>query len=145
VRFPPVTSHRYRLLVRQALFDATATPSPTREQIVLAFNDLCDRLIAVLEPLFGGPAVEALFARAGQLAAREFPAISTALAKGEARCRVDALNDSSPSEAADMLAALLAHKIELLITFVGEDLVMPLIRRAWPAVAARNVTNNEAS
>lgn len=133
-----------RTLVRTALFDA-AGPNPGHAQIVLAFNSLCDRLGAVLEPLFGARAIDALFLRARHLAAREFPRLSGVLAKNERRCRVDALDGSAVADAelADLLTAVLAYKIELLITFVGEDLVMPLVRRAWPA-AVRATSTTES-
>jgi hypothetical protein len=139
-----VSVHPHRPLVRTALLDATGTQAPSRAQVVVAFNSLCDRLGAVLEPLFGRRAVDALFTRARHLASQDFPPLASALGPHEHRCRLDAFDErgASAADAAEMLAALLAYKIELLTTLVGEDLVMPLIRRAWPA-AARNVTNDE--
>jgi hypothetical protein len=34
------------------------------------------------------------------------------------------------------LAAVLAHNIGLLVAFVGEDLVLPLVQQAWGVVEA---------
>ncbi|HUQ89105.1 MAG TPA: hypothetical protein VM096_16220 [Vicinamibacterales bacterium] len=136
-----LTSHRHREFVRHSIVASTGSSNPTRAQIVSSFNNLCDQLGSVLEPLFGRHAIDALFTRARHLASRDYPHLSTAVARNESRCGTDALDAVSASEAGDMLAALLAYKIDLLSTFVGEDLVMPLIGRAWAAPAARTATN----
>jgi hypothetical protein len=45
-------------------------------------------------------------------------------------------SDNSRSTQEEGLAAVLAHKIGLLNTFVGEDLVLPLVQQAWGVIEA---------
>jgi hypothetical protein len=98
-----------------------------------AFDDLCVRLHERLQPVFGSVAVDALFGRAVHLAADEFPWLREAGL--EARpCQTDGiekLEHLDPGTIEEGLATVLAHDIDLLIGFVGEDLVLPLVQQAW--------------
>jgi hypothetical protein len=57
----------------------------------------------------------------------------------------DAYLEGSAGEASDALVALFAHVIELLTTFIGDDLTGNLIRQRWPhaPIAARGVRLEE--
>jgi hypothetical protein len=124
-----------RRFVRYALVATTGVTAPDLPQLAAAFDVLCDRLRARLHPMFGTAAIAALFARAHRMATSEFPWLSGVLPKDGERCALDGLEALSgrlePNTMADGLAAALAHDIGLLSTFIGDDLVMPLVQEAW--------------
>jgi hypothetical protein len=128
-------SPKLRQFVRHALVAATGVTTPNLAQLASAFDLLCDRLRTRLHPMFGTTAVSALFARAHRRATSEFPWVADILPEGGERCSLDGLEvigpHLEPDTMADGLAALLAHDIGLLSTFIGDDLVMPLVQEAW--------------
>jgi hypothetical protein len=129
-----LTSPQLRSLVRRALLEQTGTASSDRPRLASAFNTLCEHLRQRLQALFGRTAVDALFARAVHVAASEFPWLKDVIGKHGDGCSADAI---ATMQGVDMehveegLAAVLAHNIELLNTFVGDDLVRPLVHQAW--------------
>ena len=98
------------------------------------------RLRARLASLIGQTGYTALLARAVHLAQAEAPALERvsvdALATGAegglhgVREFARGVGDAGAAEAG--LSAILAHVIGLLVTFIGEDLALRLIREAWP-------------
>ena len=121
-----------RRFVRRALVDAMGASERSRPQLTAAFETLCARLRGRLQPVFGSVAVDALFKRAVHVAAAEFPWLREAGA--ERPCPTDlvaALAHVDINIIEEGLATVLAHDLELLITFVGEDLVLPLVQQAW--------------
>jgi hypothetical protein len=147
-----LSSPKLRRFVRHALVAATGVASPNRTQLASAFNALCSQLRTRLRPLFGAPATSALFARALHLATAEFPWLAEAVPDGGEQCALEALDGASvtraPHSIEEGLAAVLAHDIGLLATFIGEDFVMPLVQEAWgatvlPEGAARNEGDHE--
>jgi hypothetical protein len=98
------------------------------------------RLRERLASLIGQTGYTTLVARAVRLAQAEVPALERvsvdALATGAegalhgVREFARASGDTGAAEAG--LSAILAHVIGLLITFIGEDLALRLIRDAWP-------------
>ena len=98
------------------------------------------RLRGRLASLIGQTGYTTLVARAVRLAQAEVPALECvtvdALATGAegslhgVREFARASGDAGAAEAG--LSAILAHAIGLLITFIGEDLALRLIRDAWP-------------
>ena len=100
-----------------------------------AFEALCGSLRGRLQPLFGAAAVQALFARALHLARVEFPWLSLVEPVKPDACSLAGLEDAAaqrdPAEVRDGVVAVLAHDLQLLITFIGEDLAVPLIEQAW--------------
>lgn len=104
--------------------------------VAAAARQIHGDLTAVLAPLISGTGVEALVARAFDLAKREFPT-------GEQRGDNDQSDDSftevnlwlewqRPTEATDAAAALFATFAELLTNLIGEPLTMHYVRKAWP-------------
>jgi hypothetical protein len=101
------------------------------------------RLRTRLADLIGQTGYTTLVARAVRLAQAEVPALEgIAVAAGEtgAAERLHGVHefartsgDAAAIEAS--LGAILAHVIGLLITFIGEDLALRLIREAWPELA----------
>jgi hypothetical protein len=98
------------------------------------------RLRGRLASLIGQTGYTTLVARAVHLAQAEVPALERvsvdALATGAegglrgVREFARASSDAGAAEAG--LSAILAHVIGLLVTFIGEDLALRLIRDAWP-------------
>jgi hypothetical protein len=129
-----LSSPHLRRFVKRALADATDAVEPNAAQLVSAFTSLCTRLRQRLQPLFGTTAVTALFARARHVATQEFPWLADVVEQNNDGCSPDAAASAHAFDEgclADGLAAVLAHNIGLLSTFVGEDLVLPLVREAW--------------
>jgi hypothetical protein len=129
-----LTAPELRHFVRGALVAATGTADPDRPRLTSAFNTLCDSLREKLQPLFGTTAVTALFARALHLATLEFPWLREVIRRNGDGCSAevtDALQELHGDNLQAGLAAVLTHDIGLLSTFVGEDLVLPLVQQAW--------------
>jgi hypothetical protein len=131
-----LSSPELRRFVQRALVDASGTVSPDHAQLASAFNALCEQLRTRLQPLFGTAASTALFARALHVATQEFPWLPDVITKDAAeRCLA---NGKAPGDATlsvgrleEGLATVLADEIALLSTFVGKDLVLPLVQQAW--------------
>jgi hypothetical protein len=130
-----ISSPKLRRFVRHALVAASGVTAPDLAKLAAAFDVLCDRLRTRLHPVFGGEAIAALFARAHRVARLEFPWLTELVPQDGERCSLDGLESVSrhlePNVMAEGLAALLAHDIALLSTFIGDDLVMPLVQEAW--------------
>src|ERR671931_322954 len=98
------------------------------------------RLRGRLASLIGQTGYTTLVTRAVRLAQAEFPALErvtvNALATGAegglhgVREFARASGNAGAAEAG--LSAILAHVIGLLVTFIGEDLALRLVRDAWP-------------
>jgi len=130
----PSSSPQFRRLVRRALVEKTGAASSDRPRLASAFNTLCERLRQRLQPLFGAAAVAALFARAVHVATSEFPWLAEVIGKNGDGCSPDAIariQGVDMETVEDGLAAVLANNIDLLSTFVGNDLVLPLVQQAW--------------
>ena len=93
-------------------------------------------LTTVLAPLISATGVEALLARAFDLAKREFPAREQGGDNGptnEPFTQVSLwLEWQLPNAATDAAAAMFATFAELLTTLIGEPLTMQYLRKAWP-------------
>jgi hypothetical protein len=129
-----------REFVLRALAQHGASSDSTH--IASAFDVLCERLRARLQPLFGKAATEALFGRALQVATAEFSWLGALIPRGTEQCAPDELarlrDQLNEDELRRGLAAVLAYDIALLSEFVGSDLVMPLVQEAWSLGAGDN-------
>jgi hypothetical protein len=120
--------------VRGVIVEASGADPLDRAQLGVVFSSLSERLRKALRPLFGGAAVNALSARALHLATSEFPWLPEVLDKnGEifSAGAIVKIQNVDLDIVANGLAAVLARNVELLCTFVGEDLVLPIVRVAW--------------
>ena len=132
-----LSSPSLRRFVRRALVDAAGAGPLGPTQLAAAFDALCGRLHRQLLPLFGTTGVDALFERAVHVAAREFPWLGELVRNGKDPCvadRIGALGEIEVNTLEEALASVLAHNIGLLNTFVGEDLVLPLVQQAWGVI-----------
>ena len=135
----PETSPAARVLARRVLrHEAGGRAEPAA--LAEAAERADARLRGRLARLIGPAGYTTLVARAVRLAQAEVPALERvtvdALARGAegglhgVREFARASGDAGAAEAG--LSTILAHAIELLGTFIGEDLALRLIRDAWP-------------
>jgi hypothetical protein len=134
-----LSSPLLRRFARRALVDATGAAAPDRAQLASAFDRLCEHLRRQLQPLFGITAVSALFVRALHVATVDFPWLRELVRNDQDPCVIDriaAVRELEIDTLEEGLAAVLAYNIGLLNTFVGEDLVLPLVQQAWGVIDA---------
>ena len=131
----PADSRHYRQVARHALIQRFGA-APTHQQVGEGFSGLRDRLSETFIAVFGAIAIDALFERSRYLTAQEFawlpdvmPGPSATSLDLAALCRV-----KTADEALDGIATMLAHDIGLLATLVGDDLVWPLVEKAWGSI-----------
>ena len=94
-----------------------------------------ERLRRVLSTLLGAAGFRALISRAVTLAKAEVPelrAVAVQLDGSLARLTLD--DGLGEDELADGEVVLVAHILGLLVTFVGEALMLRLVNEAWPKV-----------
>lgn len=113
--------------------------SSTAASAVAAATRLAhDDLTAVFAPLISSAGVEALWARAFDLARREYPADPIDERKHESSTADQPLalvtlwlEMQAPSVATEAAAAMFSTFAELLTTLIGEPLTMRYLERAW--------------
>jgi hypothetical protein len=92
--------------------------------------------------MFGSDAITALFRRAVRVGTLEFPWLADIIPRDTELCSVDGLDTAGahlePELIAEGLAAVLANDVGLLSTFIGDDLVMPLVEEAWATASLRD-------
>jgi hypothetical protein len=120
-----------RLLLTAATGDQT-DPATLPGAAERAFQKLC-RQLAELVTMVGS---QALFSRALYLTRTQFPFLAGVRAGTTPEACLEGLRDSvqgvEPAQAREGLAALFATLIELLTTFIGEDLTLRLVAEVWP-------------
>ncbi|MGI4828376.1 MAG: hypothetical protein ACRYFU_09345 [Janthinobacterium lividum] len=98
------------------------------EEDLLATCRVWEKLRRRLSYLVGSVGVNTLMQRALTLAKRECPALSG----------VQTMDDGSlaglQGDAAQASSMLVAHLIQLLVTFIGESLTLRLLRGTWPEI-----------
>ncbi|MGI4756782.1 MAG: hypothetical protein ACRYGF_08030 [Janthinobacterium lividum] len=104
----------------------------------LATCRVCEKLRRPLSHLVGIGGVRALLVRALTLAKREAQALAD----------VEVMEDASfrglEGEAAAESPVLISHLIQLLITFVGEDLTLRILHDVWPELESLKKTLGRA-
>ena len=130
---------QFRELSRR-LFAREAKKSPKPAALAEAMEASCRRLHGRLDPLIGAGGFRALLARALHLAKKEFPWLEAVEVEEHPACTLKGLREAA--EGADALpvsegfALVLANVIWLLVTFIGEDIALGLVREVWPGVEA---------
>ncbi|HVA89493.1 MAG TPA: hypothetical protein VNL71_06595 [Chloroflexota bacterium] len=135
----PEASPAPRALARYVLLHA-AGDHPEPEALAVAAEQAAERLRGRLADLIGLTGYTILVARAVRLARADIPALEGVTVDTDAEgalygVREFALASGDSAVAAAGLSAILDHIIGLLITFIGEDLAIRLIREAWPELA----------
>jgi hypothetical protein len=96
----------------------------------------CRRLHARLDPLIGVGGFRALLARALHLATKEFPWLDAVRVEEHPACGLKGLREAvkglDASSVNEAFALVLANIIWLLVTFIGEDIALGLVREVWP-------------
>jgi len=121
---------------------ATPVGRPALQQEREAWADAAGRVWQKLRQHLArsiGPAgFDALLRRALALAKTEFPSLQAI--RTEADGRLMGLREvvQTAEESSSGLAAVLAHFLGLLSTFIGEDLALRLVGEVWPDVPLRD-------
>lgn len=119
-----------RDLARQllALEAANATTTDAHEA-----GRVCEKLRVSLTRFAGADGFAALLRRALVLARADVPSLQNVKVSADGRLEgfeeIGATSGNLPSEAA---TAITAHLLGLLVTFIGESLMLRLVRQAWP-------------
>jgi hypothetical protein len=105
-----------------------------REALAHATDRVCQKLRQHLARSIGPAGFDALLRRALALAETEFPSLQAI--RTEADGRLMGLRDliQTAEESSRGLAAVVAHFLRLLSTFIGEDLALRLVGEVWPDV-----------
>jgi hypothetical protein len=119
----PAARHLADRLV--AVEDGARTVAPEDR---LATCRVCEKLRRPLGHLVGSAGFRALFQRALTLAQRESPAL------GGVEVMADGSITGLEGAAAEASSVLLAHLIQLLMTFIGESLTLTLLQDIWPGI-----------
>jgi hypothetical protein len=110
--------------------------SPECTTLQRAAEHVFGKLSRHLARLVGVAGCTALFRRALHLAAVEFPFLDSVQVGTSAEVSLEGLGESlmgmPTGQAYDGLVALITRVIGLLATFIGDDLVLHLVRQIWP-------------
>ena len=110
-------------------------PSKTSEDVTVASVAVHTKLLGTLSPLLGDIGSLALFRRSLKLSEATFPLYSEVRSndrEGLLNALLEILRKQSPNVILTASVALLAAYINLLETFIGEQLTRQLLQDAWP-------------
>ncbi len=97
---------------------------------------VCEKLRPVLSVFLGAAGFRALLVRALSLAKLEAPGMKTVQVKADGS--LEGLNEVESTSGKGKIAreesVLVAHLLGLLLTFIGEALMLRLVQDAWPKV-----------
>ncbi len=120
------------------LFAREAKKSRVPAALAEAMEVSCRRLHGRLGPLIGAGGFRALLARALHLAKKEFPWLDAVEVEEHPACDLKGLREAVKGQSAspinEAFALVLANVIWLLVTFIGEDIALGLVREVWPGV-----------
>lgn len=121
-----------RGLARQ-LLAIEALRRPATDQPLHEAVRVCDKLRLSLTRLAGADGFASLLGRSLALARLEVPSLNRITIKPD--CSMEGLEALAADETdggAEAAAALAAHLLGLLVTFIGEPLTLRLVRESWP-------------
>lgn len=129
--FPTMQIFAKRLMALEAGGDKSY-----RTKMLIGFH-VCEKLHPNLAVFMGKTGFHALLTRSLALTALEFPWLRTVRVKDD--WSLDGLEELQMQISQDELfsggVALLAHLLELLVTFIGEVFTVRLVRVVWPKVS----------
>jgi len=128
-----------RLLIHEAAENRGQAAFPVAAERVL------DKMRAHLSKRIGQEGFRTLLARALTLTSALFPHLSAVrvAADGSLLGLRGAADTQEKSLAVEGVAALVAHLIALLMTFIGEDITLRMLSAVWPALALGDATDRE--
>lgn len=119
----------------ERLLDVEAAAG-TRAGTTLAAARVSERFRTVLTTLLGAAGFHALLARAVTLAKAEDPALTATAVKADGS--LEGLPPVAGPDGARRFGegevVLVAHVVGLLVTFIGEALMLQVVKEAWPKV-----------
>lgn len=130
-----------RGLVRRMLLYESKGQWRSPTELAEAADRACQKLYDQMAQLFGHGGFHALIARSLKLTGREFPELRDVEdePQGEACLRGlhGSLEGADFDTARQAVEAVFANLINLLNSFIGTDMTMRLLARAWPEVPIR--------
>ena len=132
-----------RELVRR-LLTQEALGGEGQESLILSADRVLDKLRVHLSTRIGQEGFRTLLSRALALTTARHPHLS--LVRVEASGALAGLQEAAganPQATAAAAEALVAHLLELLVTFIGEDLTTRLLSAVWPEPAREEPTREE--
>jgi hypothetical protein len=114
-----------RLLTLEATNQSADTDARAHEAV-----RVCDKLRVSLTRFAGAEGFASLLRRALALARAEIPSLDRVKIRPD--CSIEGLAELSRDDATEAAAALTAHLLGLLVTFIGQPLTLRLVREAWP-------------
>lgn len=124
-------SKRFRQYTRQVLVHSASSATPSPSDIAAAFQTSRERLMRTLVGIFGSAATDALFERSAHLVNDEFAWLADSISAAKVLEVSGIPSAKTADDVLDGLAAILAYDIGLLVALVGEDLILPLVQKAW--------------
>jgi hypothetical protein len=121
---PAVRKLARRLLILEAKSESAGSDARAHEAV-----RVCDKLRISLTRFAGADGFASLLRRALTLARAEVPSLDRV--KVGPDCSIEGLEELARNDAT-AAAALTAHLLGLLVTFVGQSLTLRLVREAWP-------------
>ena len=113
-----------------------AGPAPAADAVAAAARRAYDDLARASASLLGEVGVDALTSRALHLAQQKHPWLVEARAPGQMEApivqAIAGLERQTPDAATEAAGAVFATLTGLLATFIGEQLTVGLLRKAWP-------------
>jgi hypothetical protein len=119
---------------------AASRPSDAEGNMPAAFH-VSEKLRHPLSALMGAIGFRALLARALTLAKAQLPSLNAVQVKRDGS--LEGLNGLRNDEAAEASVTLIAQLLGLLGTFIGENLMLRLVRDMWPDVPVNNAESRE--
>lgn len=131
----------------QRLFEHEAKESLNPTELSEALQICCRRLHSQLGRLIGSGGFRALLERAVYLAKKEHSWLDTVTIAEYPGCELNGLviatKGKNPETVKQAAILILANVIWLLVTFIGEDIALGLIREAWPNIAVSGEGQSE--
>jgi hypothetical protein len=125
-----IPSPSMRTLARRLLAAEAAHPGDEKGHEAVR---VCDKLSISLTRLAGVDGFTSLLRRALALARAEVPSLNRVTVKPDCSIEgLEALAAQVADSGVEATAALTAHLLGLLVTFIGEPLTLRLVRDAWP-------------
>jgi hypothetical protein len=128
-----ISSETRELAERLVAFEA-AVENPSNGD-ALSMCPVCEKLRRTLSILTGTMGFASLMARALTLAEREASVLNAV------QVRADGSLEGLEGEAAKAYPILIAYVLNLLITFIGEDLLLRLLHDVWPDLPSSDLTS----